>query len=100
MENTFKTIDFTNEKGNVSVKVRNIVREQSIAKFIPEGFELSEDGSTYVKQIAIDARTGSPVYATLALTVTNVMPTKKERKASEKNAVKVEVHVPSLFDAE
>ena len=93
---TLTTIQFSNEKGNALPKVREAVKNQAVDAFIPEGFELAENGS-YVKAVAIDEFDNEPVYVTLSMTVTKNYPTKKERKPSKKNKATEEVSVPELF---
>lgn len=93
---TLTTIQFSNEKGNALPKVREAVKNQAVDAFIPEGFELAENGS-YVKAVAIDDFDNEPVYITLSMTVTKKYPTKKERKPSNKKSNVEEVSVPELF---
>ena len=95
-DTTLTSIQFSNEKGNALPKVREAVKNQAVAAFIPEGFELAENGS-YVKAVAIDDFDNEPVYVTLSMTVTKKYPTKKERKSSAKKSDVEEINVPELF---
>lgn len=98
-----KNLKWLNEKGNVSVKVRDNVRKQIKEKFaemLLENFEESvpnANGGISVA-IAIDETSGQTIYAHFDFTVNLKNPNEKvERKKADKKADKVEEIVPDLF---
>lgn len=96
-------VNFTNENGNISVKVRDGLRTQVNEKFLSvmeqafDGIELNAD-----KQIALpiaeDNLTGATIYAVFSVTLTTKDQTKKtERKKKAKTPATETVEVPDLF---
>lgn len=97
-----QTIQFTNEKGNVSVQARNQVRtmvEKELLSTLQanEHFtvEINENGG-YSIPVAVDSATGTTIYAHLALTISNQAVTKTVRKPKAKEPT-AQVVVPNLF---
>ena len=99
-----KTLKWLNEKGNVSVKVRDGVRKQVKDKFadmILDNFDESVpnvNGGVSVP-IAVDESTGNTIYAHFDFTVNLKSPNEKiERKKTEKKTEnKAEPVIPELF---
>ena len=98
-----KTIQFTNEKGNVSVKVRDNVRKQVKEKFaelLLENFEESVPNVNGGISVAIaqDKSSGQTIYAHFDFTVNLKSPNEKtERKKGEKKDKVEEPDIPNLF---
>lgn len=98
---------FTNEKGNVSVKVRDGIRKQVLAKMANvlagefDDAELNANGGVSFP-VAVDTATGMTVYAHLDLTISTKDPkVKVEKKSKSKAKSKAEpVEVPDLFESE
>lgn len=98
-----KTLKWLNEKGNVSVKVRDGVRKQvkdKFAELLLENFEESvpnANGGISVP-IAIDQASGQTIYAHFDFTVNLKNPSEKvERKKGEKKEKVEETEIPELF---
>ena len=98
-----KNLKWLNEKGNVSVKVRDNVRKQIKEKFaemLLENFEESvpnANGGISVA-VAVDEVSGQTIYAHFDFTVNMKNPNEKtERKKGEKKEKVEEPEVPSLF---
>lgn len=88
-----KTVQFLTEKGNVSVKVRNAIKEQANAMLLNriEGLVVTEKGLAL--EVAHDI-SGKPIYMVINPTITmstDVAERKPKPKATS------EVEVPSLF---
>ena len=98
-----QTLKWLNEKGNVSVKVRDCVRKQVKDKFsemLLENFEESvpnANGGISVP-IAINESDGKIIYAHFDFTVNMKDPNEKtEKKKSEKKDSGADPKVPNLF---
>lgn len=97
------TIKFFNENGNVSVKMREGVRSQIMAKALKafeenfEGAVKNVNGGVSVP-VAVDEGSGETIYAHFEMTVNTKSPdVKTERKKSAKKAAAVEEVMPDLF---
>lgn len=97
------TINFFNENGNVSVKVRDGIRPQILSKALDvmsEGFEgavKNANGGISVP-VAVDATTGETVYAHFEMTVNTKSPDiKTERKKTAKKTAAAETVIPQIF---
>lgn len=100
------TIQFTNEKGNVSAKARKHIKDSVIAKitsaFESAGLEsvVNADGGLSIA-VAQDASTGEVIFTHLDFVVStrdpNVKTVKSKKKAKSATA---EVELPDLFAAE
>ena len=96
-------INWLNEKGNVSVKVRDCVRKQVKEKFaelLLENFEESVPNANGGISVAIaeDRSSGQVIYAHFDFTVNMKNPNEKaERKKGEKKDKVEEPDIPSLF---
>lgn len=98
-----KTLKWLNEKGNVSVKVRDSVRKQvkdKFAEMLLDNFEESvpnANGGISVP-IAINESTNEIIYAHFDFTVNMKNPNEKtERKKADKKADKPEEVVVDIF---
>lgn len=97
------TIQFTNEKGNVSAKVRNHIKDSTIAK-ITEAFEsagleavINADKGLSIA-VAKDAADGETVFVHIDFTVSKRDPAIKTAKSKVKAKTKVpDVELPDLF---
>ena len=99
-----KTLKWLNEKGNVSVKVRDAVRKQvkdKFAEMLLDNFEESVPNVNGGVSVAIaqDESSGKTIYAHFDFTVNLKTPEEKtERKKGDKKTEKVEEPtIPSLF---
>lgn len=98
------TIQFTNEKGNVSAKVREHIKNSTIAK-ITEAFEsvglesvLNADKGLSIA-VANDAADGNPVFVHIDFTISKRDPAVKTAKTKTKaKTKKTEVELPDLFE--
>ena len=98
-----KTIQFTNEKGNVSVQARNQVRGMVSAQILStlesnphfEGVFVNDNGG-YSIPVALTT-TGETIYAHLDLTISTNQVSKQVRKPKAK-APTTAVAVPNLFE--
>lgn len=98
------TIQFTNEKGNVSAKVREHIKNSTIAK-ITEAFEsvglesvINADKGLSIA-VATDAADGKPVFVHIDFTVSKRDPATKTAKSKTKAKTKApEVELPDLFE--
>ena len=97
------SIKFFNENGNVSVKVRDGIRPQILAKALSamesafEGAVKNANGGISVP-VAVDEGSGETVYAHFDMTVNTKSPDiKNERKKSAKKAAPAEEVIPDLF---
>ena len=99
-----KSYKFINEKGNVSAKVRNTLKESIVkavqADMTAKGFAtaISADGEVAV-YIADNASNGEPIYAFIGATISMRDPAVKtaKSKSTKKKAVEDEP-MPNLFD--
>lgn len=98
-----KTLNWLNEKGNVSVKVRDAVRKQvkdKFAELLLDNFDESVpnvNGGISVA-IATDKSSGQTIYAHFDFTVNLKNPNEKiERKKGEKKEKVEEPAIPELF---
>jgi len=92
-------INFLNEKGNVSAKVRTDVKAQAVKSLkVKLGEEVldNEVGGLSV-QIAEDTVTGNPVYANYEVVISNNLPKKSEKDGKKKVAVVADT-IPNLFE--
>lgn len=97
------TIQFTNEKGNVSAKVRNHIKDSTIAK-ITEAFEsagleavINADKGLSIA-VAKDAADGETVFVHIDFTVSKRDPAVKTAKSKVKAKTKApDVELPDLF---
>jgi hypothetical protein len=97
------TIQFTNEKGNVSAKARKHIKDSVIAK-IAQAFEaaglesvVNADGGLSIA-VAQDAGTGNTIFTHLAFTVSDRDPSIKTAKSKTKAKPKTEdVELPDIF---
>lgn len=98
-----QTINWLNEKGNVSVKVRDGVRKQVREKFaelLLENFEESMPNANGGISVAIaqDKSSGQTIYAHFDFIVNLKDPNEKtERKKGEKKDKAEEPAIPNLF---
>lgn len=100
------TIQFTNEKGNVSAKARKHIKDSVIAKIVA-AFEaagldsvVNADGGLSIA-VAKDAADGAVIFTHLDFTVSTRDPSVKTVKSKKKaKTAKVEVELPDLFAAE
>lgn len=98
-----QTLNWLNEKGNVSVKVRDNVRKQVKEKFaelLLENFEESVPNVNGGISVAIaqDRSSGQTIYAHFDFTVNLKSPNEKtERKKGEKKDKVEEPDIPNLF---
>ena len=97
------TIQFTNEKGNVSAKARKHIKDSVIAKitsaFEAAGLEsvVNADGGLSIA-VAKDAADGSVIFTHLDFTVSTRDPAVKTVKSKKKTkTVAVNVELPDLF---
>ena len=94
-------IKFTNENGNVSVKVRDGVRSQVNEKFLSvmqanfDGVEVNADKQVCLP-IATDELTGEPIYAVFSVTVTMKDQTKKTERKKKAKAT-TETAIPTIW---
>ena len=100
------TIQFTNEKGNVSAKARKHIKDSVIARitkaFEAAGLEASvnADGGLSIA-VAEDAVDGATIFTHLDFTVSKRDPETKTAKSKKKAKAKVaEVELPDLFAVE
>ena len=97
------TIQFTNEKGNVSAKVREHIKASTIAK-ITEAFEsvgleavMNADKGLSIA-VAKDAADGQTVFVHIDFTVSKRDPAVKTAKTKAKAKTKTpDVELPDLF---
>lgn len=97
------TIQFTNEKGNVSAKVRNHIKDSTIAK-ITEAFEsagleavINADKGLSIA-VAKDTADGETVFVHIDFTVSKRDPAVKTAKSKVKAKTKApDVELPDLF---
>lgn len=97
------TIQFTNEKGNVSATVRNYIKDSTIAK-ITEAFEsagleavINADKGLSIA-VAKDAADGETVFVHIDFTVSKRDPAVKTAKSKVKAKTKApDVELPDLF---
>lgn len=98
-----KTLNWLNEKGNVSVKVRDGVRKQikdKFAEMLENTFEDCVPNANGGISVAIgeDKSSGQTIYAHFDFTVNLKNPNEKtERKKGEKKAKVEEPEIPELF---
>ena len=98
-----QTLNWLNEKGNVSVKFRDNVRKQVKEKFaelLLENFEESVPNVNGGISVAIaqDKSSGQTIYAHFDFTVNLKNPTETtERKKGEKKEKVEEPEIPNLF---
>lgn len=87
--------EFINEKGNISGKVRNMLRAKAIKNALAKLDETAfVTNKGIVIQIGIDAITNQPIYFVLAPSVS----LEAETPVKEKQAKEVEqIEVPDLF---
>lgn len=99
------SINFYNENGNVSVKVRDGIRPQILNRVL-ETLGSSDNFEEVVKNVnggisipvAVDAGSGETIYAHFDMTVNTKSPdTKIERKKATKKADTAEDTIPSIF---
>ena len=96
-----KSYKFVNENGNVSVKVRNALKDMvtaEVKKFMEsKGFatSISADGEVAV-YIANDAESGEPIYAFLGNTISMRDPAVKTAKSKPKGKKKDSVDEPMV----
>ena len=100
------TIQFTNEKGNVSAKARKHIKDSVIAKitsaFEAAGLEsvINADGGLSIA-VAQDEANGAVIFTHLDFTVSTRDPSVKTVKSKKKaKSTKVEVELPDLFAEE
>lgn len=97
------TIQFTNEKGNVSAKARKHIKDSVVAK-IAQAFEaaglesvVNADGGLSIA-VAQDAATGNTIFTHLEFTVSTRDPAVKTAKSKKKTKAPVtEVELPDIF---
>ena len=97
------TIQFTNEKGNVSAKARKHIKDSVVAK-IAQAFEVAglesvvnADGGLSIA-VAKDAATGNTIFTHLEFTVSDRDPAVKTAKSKKKaKAPTTEVELPDIF---
>lgn len=97
------TIQFTNEKGNVSAKARKHIKDSVVAK-IAQAFEVAglesvvnADGGLSIA-VAKDAVTGNTIFTHLEFTVSDRDPAVKTAKSKKKaKAPATEVALPDIF---
>jgi hypothetical protein len=97
------TIQFTNAKGNTSAKVRNFIKDSTIAK-ITEAFEavgleavINADKGLSLA-VAQDAADGAIVFVHMDFTVSKRDPSVKTAKSKAKTKAKTaDVELPDLF---
>ena len=97
-------VKWTNEKGNVAVKVRDGVRAQvkekalaALADAFEGAVENANGGISF--PVATDTVSGDTIYAHFEMIVSTKTPdTKTERKKKAKATPAEEVVVPNLFD--
>jgi hypothetical protein len=98
-------VQWYNEKGNVSVKVRDGVRPQILSKVVAllqdsgsfDDVVIDANGAITIP-IAEDTSTGDTIYAHFEMTVNNKDGmTKTERKKKAKKAETEEEVIPELF---
>ena len=97
------TIQFTNEKGNVSAKARKHIKDSVVAK-IAQAFEaaglesvVNADGGLSIA-VAQDAATGNTIFTHLEFTVSDRDPAVKTAKSKKKTKVAApEVELPDIF---
>lgn len=101
-----KSLKWLNENNNVSVKMRDSVRTQILAKL---GKALNGEFDSVVKNanggfsvaIAVDEKSGETIYANFDFTVNMKDPSEKiERKKGTKKVAKADEPIPSIFDEE
>lgn len=98
------SLKWLNEKGNVSVKVRDGVRAQVKNKLLEGLNEVFDDVSAnanggYSVAVGVDERSGATIYAHFDMTVNLKTPAdKNERKKAVKKAETTSEPVPNLFD--
>ena len=98
------TIQFTNAKGNVSAKVREHIKNSTIAK-ITEAFEsvgldavINADKGLSIA-VANDAADGNPVFVHIDFTISKRDPATQTAKTKTKAKTKTaEVELPDLFE--
>jgi len=92
-------INFLNENGNVSVKVRADVKAQAkVALKAKLGNNVIEnENGGFSVQIAEDTATGSPVYANYDVIISDTLPKKAEKSKSKTATAKAEDVIPELF---
>ena len=97
------TIQFTNEKGNVSAKARKHIKDSVIAKIVSafEGAGLESvvnaDGGLSIA-VATDAATGETIFTHLDFTVSTRDPATKTAKSKKKTkTTSDETVLPDLF---
>lgn len=93
-------INWLNEKGNVSAKVRKAVSDQTTAKLksVLDSSVLSEYAENVNGGIDIhiaDTMAGEPIYAHLALTITTADPYAKKVKKVKAEKPKADEEVPT-----
>lgn len=97
-----KTLKWLNEKGNVSVKVRDGVRAQINAKLsaiLSENFEdvVPNANGGFSIPVATDSGSGKPIYATVNFTLNMADPAEKVARKSAPKKEQPEEEIPSLF---
>ena len=98
-------INFTNEKGNVSAKVRGMVSAQVMGQIMtalganPNLAEVvhNVNGGLSIP-VAKDHRTGETIYAHLAMTISTADPTVKVERKKKTTKVVEETPIVNLFD--
>jgi len=100
------TIQFTNEKGNVSAKARKHIKDSVVAKitsaFKDAGLDavINADGGLSIA-VAVDEATGETIFTHLDFTVSTRDPNTKTAKSKKKTkTVSADEVLPSLFDEE
>ena len=97
-----KSLKWFNEKGNVSVKVRDSVRSQvdgKLAELIAENFDgvVTNANGGYSIPVAVDEASGKTIYATISFVINTADPSEKAVRKTAKKAVAEEPEVPDLF---
>ena len=98
------TIQFTNEKGNVSAKARKHIKDSVVAK-IAQAFEkaglesvVNADGGLSIA-VAKDAATNKTIFTHLEFTVSDRDPSVKTAKSKKKTKVATATEeLPDLFE--
>lgn len=95
-------VNFYNENGNVSAKVRNSLKEQVVNKIggmlTDNGLEPMATPNGTIGMVIAETPSGEPIYAEISITITaNDITAKKVRKPSEKKTEKTETVVPTIF---
>ena len=108
MENkAMATVNFRTEKGGVSNKTRNAIKGQAsvaVGNVLDMGnltFEYIPEKGAFCAHVANDAKTGEAVYVVLDMSVTDMHPLDRAKRASRAGKSKAntstKVEVPELF---